>query len=68
LTESQLIRVIAVNTNFEETTINNCNFEFSDLTGASFLKAKLENVNFRKAIFSNTTWTDGRVIDSEPAS
>jgi uncharacterized protein YjbI with pentapeptide repeats len=66
LTESQLIRVVAVNTNFEKTTMKNCSFEFSDLTGASFLNAKIENVNFGKAIFSNTTWTDGRVIHSEP--
>ena len=65
LVESQLIRVTAVGTIFDDTTISNCSFEFADLTGASFLNSKLEDVSFRKAIFGNTKWVDGRLINSE---
>ena len=65
LVESQLIRVTAVGTIFDDTTISNCSFEFADLTGASFLNSKLEDVTFRKAIFGNTKWVDGRLINSE---
>ena len=64
LVESQLIRVTAVGTIFDDTTISNCSFEFADLTGASFLNSKLEDVSFRKAIFGNTKWVDGRLINS----
>ena len=65
IVESQLIRVTAVGTIFDDTTISNCSFEFADLTGASFLNSKLEDVSFRKAIFGNTKWVDGRLINSE---
>ena len=65
IVESQLIRVTAVGTIFDDATILNCSFEFADLTGASFLNSKLEDVSFRKAIFGNTKWVDGRLINSE---
>ena len=65
IVESQLIRVNAVGTIFDDATISNCSFEFADLTEASFLNTKLEDVSFRKAIFGNTKWVDGRLINSE---
>ena len=63
--ESQLTRVRAVGTIFDDTMISNCSFEFADLTDTSFLNSKLIEVSFRKATFANTKWIDGRLINSE---
>ena len=63
--ESQLTRVRAVGTIFDDTMISNCSFEFADLTDASFLNSKLIEVSFRKATFANTKWIDGRLLNSE---
>jgi len=63
--ESQFTRVRAVGSIFINAKIINCSFDFADLTGANFLDSEVSAVSFRKATFAETTWFDGRLINSE---
>lgn len=65
LRDSQLTRVRAVGSVFVNAKISNCSFDFADLTGANFLDSEVSAVSFRKATFAETTWFDGRLINSE---
>ena len=50
--------------NCSDTNFTNANFQNADLTDANFTGADVRWADFNGARFHNTTWIDGRTIDS----